>query len=92
MPLVAPPPASASNERDLYEARQKGKLVAATEERPEAGARQDYVHIATKRRFNTWRDGDNFIEYLADEFGLPQEALTDRRYVRTCNEAFFAVR
>ena len=30
-------------------------------------------------RLRTWGQGKDFIGYLADHFGIPRDALTDRR-------------
>jgi len=38
----------------------------------------DYVHIALNNKFQEWREGSDFINALAWELGLPEEALTDR--------------
>ena len=37
-----------------------------------------FVHVATKRRLNTYRQGEDFVRMLAEEFGLPENALEDR--------------
>lgn len=38
----------------------------------------DYVHIALNNKFQEWREGSDFINALAWELGLPEDALTDR--------------
>merc|ERR1711953_1053027 len=38
----------------------------------------DYVHIALNNKFREWREGSDFINALAWELGLPEDALTDR--------------
>ncbi len=37
-------------------------------------------------RLNTWGQGSHFIEMLADEFGVPEHALTNRRSVEVLSK------
>lgn len=40
-------------------------------------AADNYVHISLNNKFQTWREGNNFINALAEEMGLPAHALSD---------------
>lgn len=42
------------------------------------GPSKNYVHVALNNKFNTWIDGEDFIDVLAQELGIPAQALTDR--------------
>jgi len=44
----------------------------------EAEAANNYVHIALNDKFQTWKEGSDFINALAWELGLPRNALSDR--------------
>lgn len=44
----------------------------------ETEAANNYVHIALNNEFQTWKEGSDFINALAWELGLPEQALTDR--------------
>merc|ERR1719412_2680881 len=87
MPLLAPPAPANNDQRKGNPPMQQSpnndnklELEAETPELPEEKAeRPEFVHIATKRRLRTWGQGKDFIGYLADHFGIPRDALTDRR-------------
>jgi receptor-type tyrosine-protein phosphatase N len=40
--------------------------------------KKNYVHISLNNKFKRWREGHDFINALAWELGLPEDALTDR--------------
>merc|ERR1711981_656312 len=42
-------------------------------------ARKEFVHLMMKKRFDKWRDGMDFVDFLADEFGVPRDALDTPR-------------
>jgi receptor-type tyrosine-protein phosphatase N len=44
----------------------------------ETEAANNYVHIALNDKFQTWKEGSDFINALAWELGLPTHALSDR--------------
>merc|ERR1711956_115648 len=44
----------------------------------ESEAANNYVHIALNDKFQTWKEGSDFINALAWELGLPTHALSDR--------------
>jgi len=44
----------------------------------ETEAANNYVHIALNDKFQTWKEGSDFINALAWELGLPTDALSDR--------------
>merc|ERR1711881_406652 len=44
----------------------------------ETEAANNYVHIALNDKFQTWKEGSDFINALAWELGLPKHALSDR--------------
>jgi len=49
-----------------------------TNDELETEAANNYVHIALNDKFQTWKEGSDFINALAWELGLPRHALSDR--------------
>merc|ERR1719412_627212 len=46
---------------------------------PPQSEQQEFVHLMMKKRFDKWQDGMDFVDFLADEFGVPRHALDNPR-------------
>jgi len=57
--------------------KEKRKLTNEDQTENNQETAKDYVHIALNNKFQTWKEGSDFINALAWQLGLPRQALSD---------------
>lgn len=62
----------------LAPVKDKRPLKIADEVESNNNVDKDFVHIYLNKRLQTWFQGSDMIHHLADELGLPEEAITNR--------------